>query len=158
MPIYGKNLQKLYSYRTNSPMITKPGTWHYVPKLYIVYINDDPELTLTHFKTMSNLTKLVFVLIVGPVIRGAFTGPLVLWFNVKGINRDTHFINCRSTQLFHFQTHLYSFRELPTLPKNTNAWISQKNKTPKPVRKKYNRQTYLQTHIQTENETKQTLS
>ena len=34
-----------------------------------VYINDDPELTLTHLKTMPNLAKLVFVLIVGPYIR-----------------------------------------------------------------------------------------
>ena len=25
----------------------------YVLKIYKVYINDDPELTLTHFKTMS---------------------------------------------------------------------------------------------------------
>ena len=33
-----------------------------------VYINDDPELTLTYFTTMSNLAKLVFVLIVGPDI------------------------------------------------------------------------------------------
>ena len=41
----------------------------YVLKLYKVYINDDPKLTLTHFKTMSNLAKLVFVLTVGPVIR-----------------------------------------------------------------------------------------
>ena len=41
----------------------------YVLKLYKVYINDDSELTLTHFKTMSNLVKLVFVLIVGPDIR-----------------------------------------------------------------------------------------
>ena len=34
---------------------------HYVLKLYKVCINDDPELTWTHFKTMSNLAKLVFV-------------------------------------------------------------------------------------------------
>ena len=34
-----------------------------------VYINDDPELTLTHFTTLSNLGKLVFVLTVGPDIR-----------------------------------------------------------------------------------------
>ena len=32
-------------------------------------IYDDPEFTLTHFKTMSNLAKLVFVLTVGPEIR-----------------------------------------------------------------------------------------
>ena len=33
------------------------------------FVSDDPELTLTRFKTMSNLAKLVFVLIVGPDIR-----------------------------------------------------------------------------------------
>ena len=32
----------------------------YALKLYKVDINDEPELTLTHFKTMSNLVKLVF--------------------------------------------------------------------------------------------------
>ena len=76
-------------------MIMKLGMEHYVLNLYQVYINDDPELT-TNFKTMSNLAKLVFVLIVKgllshfylgfvcyvlircPDIRSAFTGPLVL--------------------------------------------------------------------------------
>ena len=49
----------------------KLGMEHYVLKLYKVYIciNDDPELTLTHFMTISNFAKLVFVLIVGPDIR-----------------------------------------------------------------------------------------
>ena len=47
-------------------MIMKPGTEHYELNLYTVY---DPELTLTYFTTMSNLSKLVFVLIVGPDIR-----------------------------------------------------------------------------------------
>ena len=32
---------------------------HYVLKLFRVYINDDPELTLTYFTTMSNLAKIV---------------------------------------------------------------------------------------------------
>ena len=50
-------------------MIMKLGMGHYVLKLYKVYINDDPELTLTHFPTMSNLAKLVLVLIVGQDIR-----------------------------------------------------------------------------------------
>ena len=40
-----------------------------VLKLYKVYINDDPEFTLTYFATMSNLAKLAFVLIVAPDIR-----------------------------------------------------------------------------------------
>ena len=42
-------------------MIMKLGMECYVLKLYKVYINDDPGLTLTHFKTMSDLAKLVFV-------------------------------------------------------------------------------------------------
>ena len=49
-------------------MIMKLDMEQYVLKLYI-YINDDPELTLTHFKTMSNFAKLVFVLTVAPDIR-----------------------------------------------------------------------------------------
>ena len=45
-------------------MIIKHGMEHYELKLYSVYINDDPELTLTYLTAMSNLAKLVFVLIV----------------------------------------------------------------------------------------------
>ena len=40
----------------------KLGMEQYVLKLYKIYINDDPELTLTYFTTMSNSAKLVFVL------------------------------------------------------------------------------------------------
>ena len=69
MLIYGKNLKKIFSYRTNSPMIMKLCMGQYVLKLYKVYINDDPELTMTYFKTMSNFAKLVFVLTVAPDIR-----------------------------------------------------------------------------------------
>ena len=61
-------------------MTMKLGMEQYVLKLYKVYINDDPELTLTHFKTMSNFAKLVFVHTVAPDIRWVFTGALVLWF------------------------------------------------------------------------------
>ena len=43
-------------------MIMKLGVDHYVLKLYKVYINEDPELTLTYFKTMLNLAKLVLYL------------------------------------------------------------------------------------------------
>ena len=55
----------------------------YVLKLYNVYINDDPEFTLTHFKTISNLAKLVFILKVGSRPRYHVSiyrtiGPLVL--------------------------------------------------------------------------------
>ena len=50
-------------------MIMKLGMVQYVLKDYKVNINDDTELNLTYFKTISNLAKLVFVLIVGPHIR-----------------------------------------------------------------------------------------
>ena len=50
-------------------MILKLCMEQYALKLNKVYINDDPELTLTHFKIMSNLAKLDFELTVGPDIR-----------------------------------------------------------------------------------------
>ena len=50
-------------------MIMKLGMEQYVLKLYKVYINDDPELILTHFKTMSDLAKHLFVITVAPDIR-----------------------------------------------------------------------------------------
>ena len=68
MPIYVRNLQKSFSYRTNSPIIMKLGMNHYELKCYTAYINDDPDLTLTYFTTMSKLAKFVFVLIVDPDI------------------------------------------------------------------------------------------
>ena len=46
-------------------MIMKLCMEQYVLKLYKVYINDDPALNLTHFKTMSKLLKLVFAQISG---------------------------------------------------------------------------------------------
>ena len=50
-------------------MIMKLCMEQYVLKLYKVYINDDPELALTHFTTMSIYAKLVLVLTVAPDIR-----------------------------------------------------------------------------------------
>ena len=38
-------------------MSMKLGMEQYVLKLYKFYINDDPELTLIHFKTMSTLAN-----------------------------------------------------------------------------------------------------
>ena len=40
-------------------MIMKLGMEHYELKLYKVYIDYDPKLTLTYFTTMSNLAKLI---------------------------------------------------------------------------------------------------
>ena len=64
-PINSKHLQK----SSSSPMTMKLGMEHYALKLYELNINDAPVLTLTYFTAMSNLAKLVFVLIVGPDIR-----------------------------------------------------------------------------------------
>ena len=47
MPIYGKKPLKIFFSRTRSPMIFKLGMYHRGLKLYKVYINDDPGLTLT---------------------------------------------------------------------------------------------------------------
>ena len=69
MCIYGIKSSKIFLYRTNSPMIMKLGKEHYVLNLYKVEINDDPKLILIYFKTMSNLAKFDFVLIVGQNIR-----------------------------------------------------------------------------------------
>ena len=42
-------------------MILKLGMKHWGLKLYKVYINDDPELTLTYFTARSNLVPYAFV-------------------------------------------------------------------------------------------------
>ena len=68
-PIYAKNLQKIFSYRSYSPMSMTHGMEYYELKLYTVYINDDPEVTFAYFTAMSNLAKIIFVLMVGPDMR-----------------------------------------------------------------------------------------
>ena len=42
-------------------MILKLGMWHWGLKLYKVYINNDPGLTLTYFMARSNLVPYAFV-------------------------------------------------------------------------------------------------
>ena len=96
MLIYGKKLSKIF-YGTKSRMTMKHCVEQYVLKLYKVYINDDRELTLTHFKTMSELAKLVFVLTVDPDTRG-FT---IQWQHThslthKGIRNPCFIRNDRS--------------------------------------------------------------
>ena len=43
-------------------MILKLGMYHWGLKLYKVYVNDDPGLTLTYFTARSNLVPYTFVL------------------------------------------------------------------------------------------------
>ena len=50
-------------------MILKLDMEHCVLNLYKVYINGDPELTLTSFTTISYLAKLLYVLIVSQDIK-----------------------------------------------------------------------------------------
>ena len=59
-PIYGKNLKKIIFPRTQRPMILKLGMQHWRIKVYKVYINDDPGLTLTYFRARSNLVTYAF--------------------------------------------------------------------------------------------------
>ena len=70
--VYEKNLDSM---GLSSPALgLYTCIWHhfqkdYELKFHLVYINDDPELTLTYFTAISIFVKLVSVLIVGPDIR-----------------------------------------------------------------------------------------
>ena len=55
MPIYGKNLKKIFFSRTNRPMALKLSMKHCVWEYYQSYSNYDPGLTLTHFTPRANL-------------------------------------------------------------------------------------------------------
>ena len=49
MPIYGKKTSKIFFFRTGGPISKKLGMKHRWLKYYNVYINHDPEMTLTFF-------------------------------------------------------------------------------------------------------------
>ena len=55
MPIYGKNPSKIFDSRTGWPIFTKLGMYYRGLLPIIVYINDDPGVTLTYFTARSNL-------------------------------------------------------------------------------------------------------
>ena len=59
MPIYGKNLKKIFFSGTKRPMTLKVGMQHWVLEYYQVYSNDDSGLTFT---ARSNLVPSAFVL------------------------------------------------------------------------------------------------
>ena len=54
MPIYGKNIKKIYFPRTKELMTLKVDMQHWVLKYYQVCSNYDPVLTLTYFTARSN--------------------------------------------------------------------------------------------------------
>ena len=61
MPIYGKNLKKIFFSRTQRPMTLKLGMQHWVLEYYQDCSNDDPGLTLTYFTAMSHSVPYSFV-------------------------------------------------------------------------------------------------
>ena len=61
MPIYGKNLKKIFFSGTKRPMTLKLGMQHWVLEYYQVCSNDDPGLTMTYFTARSNLVAYAFV-------------------------------------------------------------------------------------------------
>ena len=61
MPIYSKNLKKIFFSRTKRPMTLKLGLQHRVLEYYQVNSNNDTVLNLTYFTARSNLVPYVFV-------------------------------------------------------------------------------------------------
>ena len=61
MPIYGKNLKKIFFSGTKRLMTLKLGMQHRVLKYYQVCSNDGPGLTLTYFTARSNLVPYAFL-------------------------------------------------------------------------------------------------
>ena len=60
MLIYDKNLLTIFFSRTRGPFILKLGIKHRGLKLFEVYINDDPGMTLPYFTHTSNLDGYAF--------------------------------------------------------------------------------------------------
>ena len=89
--IYGKNFKNLLL--QNCPMIMKLGTEHYVLKLFESYMNDDPELTLSYFTTISNSEKTCFCSYCRPRYQVSIyrtIGPLVCFcFNNNGQTKNS---------------------------------------------------------------------
>ena len=61
MPIYGKNLKKIFFSGTKRPMTLKLVMQHRVLEYYQVCSNDDPGLALTYFMARLNLVPYAFV-------------------------------------------------------------------------------------------------
>ena len=60
MPIYGKNLKKIFFSGTKRPMTLNLGVHHRVLEYYQVCSNDDPGLTLIYFAARSNWSLMFF--------------------------------------------------------------------------------------------------
>ena len=62
MPIYGKNLSKIFFSETNRLISRKLGVKHRWLKYFNVYINNDPMMTLTKFMARSSCVAYEFEL------------------------------------------------------------------------------------------------
>ena len=60
MPIWGKNIKKIFFSGTKRPMTLKLGMQHLILKYYQIY-SDDPGLILIYFTARSNLVPYAFV-------------------------------------------------------------------------------------------------
>ena len=61
MPIYGKNVKKIFFSGTKRPIILTLGMHHGVLEYYQVCSNDDAGLTVPYFTARSNLVPYAFV-------------------------------------------------------------------------------------------------
>ena len=61
MPMYGKNLKKIFFSGTKKPMTLKVCMQRWVLENFQICSNDDPELTLIYFTARSNLIPYAFV-------------------------------------------------------------------------------------------------
>ena len=59
-PIYGKNLLKIFFFRTRRSVTLRLGMQHWGFGAYQVCSNDDPRLTLTYLTSRSNLLPNAF--------------------------------------------------------------------------------------------------
>ena len=59
--IYGKNPSKIFFSKTGGPIFTKLGMYNRGLLPIIVYINDDPGVTLTYFTARSNQETWAFL-------------------------------------------------------------------------------------------------
>ena len=61
MPIYGKNLLKIFYSRTRRPVTLRLGMKYWGCGAYQVCSNDDPRMTLTYLTSRSSLLPNAFV-------------------------------------------------------------------------------------------------
>ena len=77
MPIYGKNLKKIFFSGIKRPMTLNLGMHHRVLQYYQLCSDDDPGLTLTYFTARSNLVPYAFAWEKGKIV--GFSETIVLY-------------------------------------------------------------------------------